>query len=133
MAALNRRVGRRPCLAKWASCLGVHDCGVTTRRIGSWLLLAGLWVASIAAAVWHGEHSTLGPPTVLGSPTVIYAQNGADSAPIGTMLHSVGSGRFGIVGPDHAPAILLFVVAIVLLIGAFAIRRARGGDQPDTN
>ncbi len=95
---------------------------MTRRRLGGWLLLTGLVLACVGGVVWHREHSTVQPHQ---PPPGIYAQAGADSAPIGTMLTPVGSGGTGIVGPDHAPAIWLFAIGGVAgLVGAFLRSRA---------
>jgi hypothetical protein len=114
----------------------VHDDAVTKRRLGGWLLLAALLLVCVGGVVWHRGHSTVQPPP---PPPGIYAQAGADAAPIGTMITSVGSGDVGVVGPDHAPAIWLFVIGgAVGVVGAFLLSRAmptpdRADDRPDSD
>ena len=98
----------------------IRSCGVRLER-GGWLLLASFVLMCVGGVVWHREHTTVQPPQ---APSGIDAQAGADTAPIGTMIASVGSGRFGIVGPAHAPAIWLFVIGGAAgLVGAFLLSR----------
>jgi hypothetical protein len=130
-----------PQLAEWVICFRVHDYCVNSRRLGTWLLLAGFCLAGIGVVVWHREHSTVRVPTVYTSPAYNAGSGvscpaagsygpGECSTPIGAVLGD-SAADFGTVGPDHVPANILFIAAgVALLIGSIAMSRAPGGDQP---
>jgi hypothetical protein len=92
---------------------------MTARRIGRWLLLAGVCLAATGAIAWSREHATLRLPS---DPLQAYTRAGLSAAPIGTMLRTVPSGTaFG--PPNHTVAALLFAAAgVVALIGSVAMR-----------